>query len=225
MKRITIGRSKDCDIVINDERDNVSRKHAVISFSLWGRMTLSDTSSNGTFINDRRMLKGASLPVTRDDKIRLGDSWVLDWSRVADPYRLWRRVLLVAAVLLVVGGIVAAVLLSGSGNDPEQQPLVPLEAERADTVWNSDSTGRWAPTETHIDVEGTTPAAKQTATPKAKNQAQPKRTNNRQQVNRAAQRRYESIDLGDSVYVDDEDDYYEPQQPKKMRTVRSKNAL
>ena len=31
MKRITIGRSTDCDIVINDQTDNVSRRHAVIT--------------------------------------------------------------------------------------------------------------------------------------------------------------------------------------------------
>lgn len=225
MKRITIGRSKDCDIVINDERDNVSRKHAVITFSLWGRMTLSDTSSNGTFINDRRMLKGASLPVTRADKVRLGDSWVLDWGSVADPYRLWRRVLAVVAVLLVAGGIVAAILLTGRGDKPGPQPLAPLDGERADTVWNSDSTGRWAPTETHIDVEGTTPAAKQAAKPKAKRASKPGRTDNRRQLKRAIQRHNETGEWADTVCVDDEEDYSKPQKPRKMRTVRDKNSL
>lgn len=62
MKKITVGRGNDCDIVIPDERDNVSRHHMVISFNLLGKMTISDTSSNGTFINERRMLKGTSIP-------------------------------------------------------------------------------------------------------------------------------------------------------------------
>ena len=55
MKRIVIGRGIDCDIVIPDEKDNVSRHHLVISFGLFGKMTISDTSSNGTFVNDRKL--------------------------------------------------------------------------------------------------------------------------------------------------------------------------
>ena len=86
MKRIIIGRGIDCDIVIPDEKDNVSRHHLVISFGLLGKMTISDTSSNGTFVNDRKLLKGASVPVTREDKVRLGSQWTLDWSLVKDPY-------------------------------------------------------------------------------------------------------------------------------------------
>lgn len=54
MKKIIVGRGLDCDIVIPDERDNVSRHHLVISFNLLGKMTISDTSSNGTFINEKR---------------------------------------------------------------------------------------------------------------------------------------------------------------------------
>ena len=94
MKRIIIGRGIDCDIVIPDEKDNVSRHHLVISFGLLGKMTISDTSSNGTFVNDRKLLKGASVPVTREDKVRLGSQWTLDWSLVKDPYVATRRILL-----------------------------------------------------------------------------------------------------------------------------------
>lgn len=42
MKRIIIGRGIDCDIVIPDEKDNVSRHHLVISFGLLGKMTISE---------------------------------------------------------------------------------------------------------------------------------------------------------------------------------------
>ena len=60
MKRIIIGRGNDCDIVIPDDTDDVSRHHLVLSFNFLGKMTVSDTSSNGTYINNIRMLKGAS---------------------------------------------------------------------------------------------------------------------------------------------------------------------
>ena len=58
MKRITVGRGNDCDIVIDDNTDKVSRHHLVISVDFMGRMTVSDTSSNGTFLNGNTMLKG-----------------------------------------------------------------------------------------------------------------------------------------------------------------------
>lgn len=117
MKKITVGRGNDCDIVIPDERDNVSRHHMVISFNLLGKMTISDTSSNGTFINERRMLKGTSIPVTRNDKIRLGDRWNFDWSLVKDPYVTMRKTIIAAASLLVVV-IIAAVWLISAGQAP-----------------------------------------------------------------------------------------------------------
>ena len=117
MKKITVGRGNDCDIVIPDERDNVSRHHMVISFNLLGKMTISDTSSNGTFINERRMLKGTSIPVTRNDKIRLGDRWNFDWNLVKDPYVTMRKTIIAAASLLVVV-IIAAVWLMSAGQAP-----------------------------------------------------------------------------------------------------------
>ena len=112
-KRTIIGRGTDCDITIPDETDNVSRHHLVISFNIFGKMKISDTSSNGTFINDNRMLKGSSVPVTRNDKIRLGAQWELDWNLVIDPFCKIRKAIiacLVAVVLALVGwGIYCAV--------------------------------------------------------------------------------------------------------------------
>lgn len=64
-----IGRSDDCEIVLDDE--GISRQHAVIT-SRGGRCTLEDKgSSNGTFVNGGRVER-AEL---RDgDRIRLGPS-------------------------------------------------------------------------------------------------------------------------------------------------------
>lgn len=160
MKKITVGRGNDCDIVIPDERDNVSRHHMVISFNLLGKMTISDTSSNGTFINERRMLKGTSIPVTRNDKIRLGDRWNFDWNLVKDPYVTMRKTIIAAASLLVVVIIAAVWLMSaGQAPTPEAAPAAPKEyVEQGKGEWNKDSTNKVAPTEMSIPI-GTKAAA------------------------------------------------------------------
>lgn len=161
MKKITVGRGNDCDIVIPDERDNVSRHHMVISFNMLGKMTISDTSSNGTFINERRMLKGTSIPVTRNDKIRLGDRWNFDWSLVKDPYVTMRKTMIAAASLLVVI-VIAAVWFVAAGQSTESETTpaaTPKEyVEQGKGEWNKDSTNKVAPTEMSIPI-GTKAAA------------------------------------------------------------------
>ena len=153
MKRITIGRSTDCDIVINDQTDNVSRRHAVITFDLFGRMTISDTSSNGTFINDQRMLKGASLPVTREDKVRLGKAWILDWNTISDPTKGIRRFLIIAiaAILIAVAGICTYSLVGGD-NTGKVDSEIKDKVEKNDTTWNEQDTKNNRPDEGSIDV-------------------------------------------------------------------------
>lgn len=159
MKRIVLGRGNDCDIVIPDEHDNVSRHHAVISIDFFGRMTLSDTSSNGTFINGTRMLKGASIPVSRDDQIQLGGAWIFDWNLVDDPYRRLRYVCMAisALVLLLALGLVAWSCFGPKTKAEASQFATPKAPDNSsDAAWNSDSTKNVAPTEMSI----TTPNAK-----------------------------------------------------------------
>ena len=153
MKRITIGRSTDCDIVINDQTDNVSRRHAVITFDLFGRMTISDTSSNGTCINDQRMLKGASLPVTREDKVRLGKAWILDWNTISDPTKGIRRFLIIAiaAILIAVAGICTYSLVGGDSTGKVDSEIKDKE-EKNDTTWNEEDTQNNRPFEGSVDV-------------------------------------------------------------------------
>ena len=177
MKRITIGRSTDCDIVINDQTDNVSRRHAVITFDLFGRMTISDTSSNGTFINDQRMLKGASLPVTREDKVRLGKAWILDWNTISDPTKGIRRFLFtaIAAILIAVAGICTYSLVGGDSTGKVDSEIKDKK-EKNDTTWNEKDTQDNRPNEGSIDVSpnersgkaGTGKKVKKPATGKSK---------------------------------------------------------
>lgn len=153
MKRIVIGRANDSDIVIPDEHDNVSRHHAVISFNFFGRMTLSDTSSNGTLINGTRMLKGASVPVTRNDKIQLGGAWIFDWNLVEDPYRKVRNITYVVIAILILLSIstVSYGIYKSRHNDVSNNITVPQAPDNSfEGEWNSDSTKSVAPTETSI---------------------------------------------------------------------------
>ena len=151
MKRITVGRGNDCDIVIDDNTDKVSRHHLVISVDFMGRMTVSDTSSNGTFLNGNRMLKGTSMPVTRKDTIRLGDVWEFDWNTVRDPYARMRKCVAAAAamLLLLCAGITVWSLINDS-YDKENASEIPVAAEEDNTEWNKDSTNKYAPVESSI---------------------------------------------------------------------------
>lgn len=155
MKRIIIGRATDSDIIIPDEHDNVSRHHAVITFGFFGRMTLSDTSSNGTLINGTKMLKGTSIPVTRKDKIQLGGAWIFDWNLVEDPYKSIRRnciILCVVLAAITIGGI-SWYVYDFYKNSDSPSIEIPKPSTNVNTnTWNKDSTNRVAPTETNINI-------------------------------------------------------------------------
>lgn len=131
MKKIIIGRGIDCDVVIPDETDIVSRHHLVLNVGFWGRMTLCDTSSNGTFINDKLVKKGEIIPITRKDKVRLGDSWILDWNLVQKPYKGLRIslfvVLFVCGLSLICSGVWYFVSQKNRVVSPQEQTDVLLK--------------------------------------------------------------------------------------------------
>jgi pSer/pThr/pTyr-binding forkhead associated (FHA) protein len=66
-KRITIGRTKDNDIVL--ENRGVSRKHAQIEFNNGVAVVIDNESLNGTFVNNRRV---AEEMLRDDDTIMIG---------------------------------------------------------------------------------------------------------------------------------------------------------
>lgn len=184
MKRIIIGRANDSDIIIPDEHDNVSRHHAVITFGFFGRMTLSDTSSNGTLINGTKMLKGTSIPVTRKDKIQLGGAWIFDWNLVEDPYKYVRRNCIIMSVVLLaiaIGGISWFVYDSfHKSESPSIEIPKPNISDKTD-IWNKDSTNKVAPTEINIK---TSDSSKQEGNfVKAKNN-KPKKVTNKKSENK-----------------------------------------
>ncbi len=70
--KITIGRSTDCTIVIDDKL--VSRQHAVIQKIRDAYFLRDDGSTNGTFLNDRRIPQDKYVKLNLGDKITVGGS-------------------------------------------------------------------------------------------------------------------------------------------------------
>ncbi len=67
----TIGRSRECDIVLEDS--NVSRKHAEIRPSPQGRWTIADLgSTNGVRLNGRGVPAGQAQALTSGDHVTIG---------------------------------------------------------------------------------------------------------------------------------------------------------
>jgi len=134
MKKVVIGRGRECNVVLADTTDVVSRRQAVIAFTFWGKMTLYDTSSNGTFVNGQRLAKQEGKVVTRRDKINFGHVWDLDWATIKDPYRNTKLALagLLVALLLVAGALFLF-LPDGKGGEPENKGVV-TDTLRTDTL-------------------------------------------------------------------------------------------
>ncbi len=109
MKRyFTIGRDLQSDIVLNDDSDVVSRRHAVLEVGRNGKYFITDQSRNGTYVNGIRISQGEKVPVTREDEISFAHVQNLDWSLVPKD-----RTLLVALLSSVGAAAVAALLVFG----------------------------------------------------------------------------------------------------------------
>lgn len=117
MKKLTIGRGRDCNIRIEDSTDSVSRRQAVITVSLTGKMMLYDTSSNGTYVNGVKVEKPGGVVVRRGDKINFAHVADLDWNTVKDPYRSVKIVYFSVAAVLLVGAILCFSLMFRTGSD------------------------------------------------------------------------------------------------------------
>lgn len=188
MRKVVIGRGRECNVVLADTTDVVSRRQAVIVFTFWGKMTLYDTSSNGTFVNGQRLAKQEAKVVTQKDAINFGRVWDLDWSAVKDPYRNTRVTLACVIVALLVA--VSALLIfqtSRKVNEPEQE-TIPTDTLTTDSVRPSQDTIVPAPT------------------------AEPDRTKNRtvnetkqQQKSKPRKRQSYSEDYADSAAVFEDD--------------------
>lgn len=114
MKAYSIGRDQSCDIVINDSTDVVSRRHAVLNVLSWGKFTIIDQSSNGTYVNGIRITSNVPVPVTRKDIISFAHVAKLDWNSVPSS-NAWMRYLIIGfiGIFLVLSGFFAYHYVSG----------------------------------------------------------------------------------------------------------------
>ncbi len=129
MKTYSIGRDVNCDIVINDSTDIISRRHALINITPSGKMTIIDQSSNGTYVNGIRITPNVPVPVTRKDVVSLAHVAKLNWNHIPKSNQ-WVKYLVggliaVAVILAVIFGIKS---LKSGGSDkgdgtPDQTEL------------------------------------------------------------------------------------------------------
>lgn len=72
-RRKTIGRGRECDLVIDDA--SVSRVHVEVDVTRDGYLAVEDRdSSNGTFLRRKgRWIRAERIVLGTDDRIRLGD--------------------------------------------------------------------------------------------------------------------------------------------------------
>lgn len=114
MKVYSIGRDTECDIVINDSSDVISRRHAVISVANNGKLTITDTSFNGTYVNGIRISPNVPVPVTRKDSVTFAHVAKLDWKLIPKPILMrWLLPGGVAVGIVVVASVVCSICFSG----------------------------------------------------------------------------------------------------------------
>ena len=71
-RRLNVGRASDNELTLND--GSVSKIHAALLMTAEGTLLVADTgSTNGTFINGRRITYGESRPIEDGDVIGFGD--------------------------------------------------------------------------------------------------------------------------------------------------------
>lgn len=80
MKRVTVGTSPSNDIIVNDKENYVSRKHGYFEIDN-DQITYFDTSTNGTILNGKRILK-KGVKIKYGTKIVFPDKSKFDWNEL-----------------------------------------------------------------------------------------------------------------------------------------------
>lgn len=117
MKTYSIGRDLNCDIVINDSTDVISRRHALLNITPSGKMTIIDQSSNGTYVNGIRISQNVPVPVTRKDIVSLAHVAKLDWNQIPKSNQWMKYVILSGIAVVIILGIIFGVKPTKSVSD------------------------------------------------------------------------------------------------------------
>jgi hypothetical protein len=133
MKVYTIGRDVSCNIVIDDRTDVISRRHATLTVAPSGKMTITDLSYNGTYVNGIRISQNVPVPVTRNDNVSFAHIARLDWNLIPDTRATYLRYALMGllAIVLVVGGVLGFNALNSGSNNNQQTPMTVVKADSA----------------------------------------------------------------------------------------------
>lgn len=81
--KLTLGSGETCDIVISS--DNISRKHAIIINEGDAYYVVDQGSTNGTYINEERLVPGRRTEFTSFFPVRLGDQVLITLLSDDDP--------------------------------------------------------------------------------------------------------------------------------------------
>lgn len=89
MDKITIGRSPDSTIKVDELYVHVSNEHATI-FEENGSLVYEDHSSNGTTINGHKLYHGKQ-EIHPNDVIKLADTFQLEWTKIIKHFPSLQR--------------------------------------------------------------------------------------------------------------------------------------
>ena len=80
LREVTIGRSPNCDIYLDQRCKYTSNQHGTIYFD-GNQLMFKDTSSNGTMINNISVRKRA-VPIRRGDIIMIAGKYPINWNQI-----------------------------------------------------------------------------------------------------------------------------------------------
>ena len=131
MKTITIGRGDGANIIIDDEM--ISRRHAILTISTFGKMEIVDMGKNGTFVNGIKLRPNVPFPVTRKDVVNFADVSQLDWALIPDKTKYYKYVIL--AIIALIAVLLLIFITKGCVNDTNQSTI----KTGSESVINSDT--------------------------------------------------------------------------------------
>lgn len=87
LREVTIGRSKDCDIYLDQRCHYASNLHGTIYYD-GSQLMYKDSSTNGTLVNNISVRKRA-VPIHRGDIIMIAGKYPVNWNQIDSffPYK------------------------------------------------------------------------------------------------------------------------------------------
>lgn len=154
MKRITIGRNPNCDIVY--AQNMVSRNHAILNIYPSGKYEIINMGTNGTKVNGTLIANGQPYPLKRGDAVVFAGQYPLDWQQVPDSGKPLRLALIIGGGVIALGLLAWGVIWAINHDWSSDEACPDLTEQVDETTEPTDSTTT-APAEG--DATATTPTA------------------------------------------------------------------